>query len=144
ATTAEDKVDLIFEDQFARVPGRGRRVGRIVELDQRDLVAADLGDVLDPCRGSLRIGNADRGDRTRKRRDQSDLDLSDGGAGSKARSDEQREKSVPLTHCVPPWSADFVILAQIRILDRPQVGSSTPGGRERYESPAPRFFICRV
>ena len=39
---ADQKIDLLFFDELARVAGRGRGIGAVVELDQLDLLAVDL------------------------------------------------------------------------------------------------------
>ena len=72
---ADQHVDFVLFDQLAGVARGGRRVGRVVELNQIELDAVDLVLVGDAGRHPLGIGNADRGARTGHGGDEADIDV---------------------------------------------------------------------
>ncbi|MEY9398681.1 hypothetical protein ABIF66_009496 [Bradyrhizobium japonicum] len=72
---ADQEVDLLFFHQLARIAGRGRRVGAVVELDQANGLAVDGLLVLIGGIDAAPIGDADRRAVAAQRGDEADGDV---------------------------------------------------------------------
>ena len=90
---SDQRVDVMFADQFLGVLHRARGVATVLELDILD---GRVADVHRQQRGGVLLGNADRRGRPRGRNHQPDLDLR--GSGSEAESKRQGDDQCTNEH----------------------------------------------